>query len=104
MDPKATIDIGMLFKKMYCQHCGTRLEVKKTTKIVHRGDEEFSSRMAGGMYNIGMNSYQQATYVYQCPNCHFEITYAAQCVIAEKQKTLKKKIISENDGYDDVEI
>lgn len=51
----------------------------------------------GGMYNIGMSSYQQATYIYECPNCHSEITYAAQCVVAEKQKKLKKKIISEHD-------
>ena len=97
MDYRATIDIGMLFKKMYCQHCGTKLEIKKLTKIVYRGDKEFSSRMAGGMYNIGMTSYQHATYIYKCPNCHSEITYHAQCVVAEKQKKLKKKIISEND-------
>ena len=97
MDYKATIDIGMLFKKMYCQHCGTKLEVKKTTKTVHRGDEEFSSRMAGGMYNIGMNSYQHATYIYKCPNCNSEITYGEQCVVAKKQKKLKEKIINEDD-------
>ncbi len=90
---KGEIDSGMLFKKMYCKNCGTRLKIKKNTKIINKGDEGYSNRIAG--HAIGMSSYYSVTYIYCCPNCGLEITYDEQCVVAKKQKKLKKKILDE---------
>lgn len=33
---KGTIDVGMIFKKMYCKNCGTKLKIKKNTEIVKK--------------------------------------------------------------------
>lgn len=34
---ESEIDLGMLFRKMYCHKCGTRLKRKKITAIYHKG-------------------------------------------------------------------
>ena len=86
------IAVGMLFKKMYCKKCGTRLIVKKNTEIVTKDDEGFTNR---GW--IGMSSYSSVSYVYLCPNCNSETTYDEQCYIAKIQKVLKTKILKDND-------
>ena len=94
---KGTIDAGMLFKKMYCKKCGTRLKIKKNSRIVSKGDADFSSAMPGRFSPIGMSSYYDATYIYLCPNCNSETTYDEQCNIAKIQKLLKTKILKDND-------
>lgn len=94
---KETIDVGMIFKKMYCKKCGTKLKIKKNKIIVKKGDEDYSSRMPGKGNALGMSSYYDATYVYYCPNYGLETTYDEQCILAKKQKLLKKKILDEND-------
>ncbi len=94
---KGTIAAGMLFKKMYCECCGNKLKIKKITKVVNKGDEGYSSRMPGEGDALGMSSYYDETYVYWCPTCNRTITYDDQCVIAKKQKLLKKKILIENE-------
>ena len=93
---KGEIDLGMLFRKMYCKNCGTRLKIKKNSEIINKGDKGYSNRIAGGSA-IGMSSYYSVTYKYCCPNCGLEITYDEQCIIAKKQKLLKRKILNEND-------
>ena len=94
---KATIDVGMLFKRMYCRICGTKLKIKKNTKIVKKGDEGYSSKMPGKGNALGMSSYYDVTHIYCCPNCGLEITYDEQCVIAKKQKLLKMKVLDDTD-------
>ena len=95
---KSKIDVGMIFKKMYCQHCGTKLTIKKNTRLVNKGDKDFSNSMPGMRGTpIGMTSYYESSYTYLCPNCHSENTYAEQCTVEKKQKQLKKRILSEND-------
>ena len=91
------IALGMIFKKMYCQYCGTKLRIKKNTRIVNKGDKGFSTRMPGPRNALGMSSYRLVTYTYMCPKCNSEITYNDQCIVAKKQKRLNKKSISEND-------
>ena len=86
------ISVGMLFKKMYCQNCGTKLIIKKNTQTITNGDIGYTNRKW-----IGMSSYDSITYVYLCPNCNSETTYDEQCYIAKIQKTLKTKILKDND-------
>lgn len=93
---KGEIDAGMLFRKMYCKNCGTRLKIKKNSKIINKGDKGYTNRGPGGSA-IGMSSYYSITYTYCCPNCGLEITYDEQCIVAKKQKKLKKKILNENE-------
>ena len=92
---ESEMDIGMLLRKMYCQHCGTRLKVKKNSKIVRKGDEGFSTRLGhtGQGRAIGMSSVERVTYIYECPNCHHKITYDEQCYVAKEQRRLKKKVL-----------
>ena len=94
---KWTIDVGMIFKKMYCRICGSKLKIKKNTKILKKGDEGYSNRMFGKGNALGMSSYYYVTHIYCCPNCGLEITYDEQCIVAKKQKSLKKKILTEED-------
>lgn len=53
--------------------------------------------MPGKGRTLGMSSYYDVIYIYCCPNCGLEITYEEQCVVAKKQKLLKKKKLNEND-------
>lgn len=91
---KGTIDVGMIFKKMYCKNCGTKLKIKKNTKIVKKGDEDYSNRMPGKGSALGMSSYYDVAHVYCCPNCGLETTYDEQCAVARKQKEMQRKIKS----------
>ena len=53
--------------------------------------------MPGKGNALGMSSYYDVTHIYCCPNCGLEITYDEQCIVAKKQKSLKKKIFTEED-------
>ena len=93
---QTSIDPGMLFKKMYCHKCGTKLKKKKITKICKRDDYEFTDNFKHSTA-IGMNELSIAHFIYVCPNCGSEITYENQCLVAKKQKKLKSKIINESE-------
>ena len=92
---ESTISLGMLFKQMYCKKCGNKLNRKKISQIYKKGDPNYSNYVLG-QATIGMDRIEKAYYVYCCQNCGLEITYAEQCVIAKKQRLLKKKILDEN--------
>ena len=90
------IPLGMLFKKMFCCNCGGKLQKKKISKIYFKGDEEFKRIKYG--HTVILDKKQRIdNIVYYCPNCNSEITYDEQCVIAKRQKKLKKKILDENE-------
>ena len=84
------IDIGMLFKKMYCHKCGNLLKRKKITNLYKKGEHSYTNFILGRP-TIGMNRIQKCYYIYVCPNCGLEITYDKQCIIAKQQKKDKKK-------------
>lgn len=87
------IPIGMLFKKMYCYKCGNKLEKKKISEIIKKGDLAYSDDILGHG-TIGMDKKEQISYIYKCPNCQLEITYEEQCIISEKQRRANKKILN----------
>ncbi len=93
---ETTICVGMIFKRMFCCRCGTRLERQEITKIYKKGDKDYRSTIAGGS-TIGMNELEATEYQYMCPNCGLGISYEKQCKIAKRQKQLKKKVLDEND-------
>ena len=86
-----TMNPAMLFKKMYCQHCGSKLKRNKKIKIYTPNDPEFSHIMRGGLINV--KEHHDVRYNYICPSCNTETEYDDQVKIAKKQKKLQKKIL-----------
>ena len=91
------ITLGMLFKKMYCRKCGTKLVRKASKRIVNKGDDEFELCVQiyrrSRLLPICMSSCTLTTYTYLCPKCEIETTYEQQCQIAKRQRQLKRKIL-----------
>lgn len=90
---ETTIEAGMVFRKMFCHKCGTKLKKKKITVYLEKGDEGFTRQIAGTT-TIFMDKLKKSHYEYQCPNCNLEISYDEQCEIAKIQKRLKKRILT----------
>lgn len=80
-----TFPLGMLFRKMYCMGCGTRLKRHRVDNLIKKGDPEYNGRILGGA-TIGMDRKQVSYYVYKCPNCGLMFTYEKQLEIEAKQK------------------
>ena len=90
------IPIGMIFKKMFCHKCGAQLKKEKITETYKKGEQEYSNKILGHS-TLGMSEISKSHYIYKCSNCGAKISYDYQCVIAKKQKNLKKKILNENE-------
>ena len=90
------IPVGMIFRRMFCHKCGTKLKKEKMTKLIKKGEEGYSNDILGHS-TLGMSEISRSLYVYKCPNCNSLISYEKQCVFAKKQKQLKKKILDECD-------
>lgn len=69
---------------------------KKITKTYKKGDPEYSDKILGHS-TLGMSEISKSYYIYKCTNCGAEIDYDQQCIIAKKQKLLKKKILNEDE-------
>ena len=93
---EATMPVGMIFRKMFCHKCGTQLKKEKITETYKKGELGYSDKILGHS-TLGMSEIAKSYYVYKCTNCGAKISYDDQCVIAKKQKRLKKKILDEND-------
>ena len=76
------IELGMLFRKMYCHKCGTQLKREKITKIFKKGEPGYYNRL-GGSPTIGMSEVARSHYIYKCTNCDSRISYDAQCIVAK---------------------
>lgn len=94
-----TIPVGMVFRKMYCHQCGAKLKKEKTSKVYKKGELGYTNQLPGhfGEIPLGMSELEKVGYFYQCPNCKLAITYDEQCMIAKKQKQLKKIILTEEE-------
>lgn len=90
------IPIGMIFKRMFCHKCGAKLKKEKITETYKKGEKGYSNKILGH-YTLGMNEISKSYYIYKCSNCGSTISYDYQCVIAKKQKFLKKKILDEKE-------
>ncbi len=86
---------GMLFRRMYCCKCGTKLKRRSTSRLVNKGEIGYINNILPGIYFGGPTSQIQVRYVYICPNCKQITTYDQQCIIAKKQKQAKTKILEE---------
>ena len=92
---ETTIDVGMIFKKMYCHKCGNRLKKKKISNTYKKGDPKFSRWLMNNL-TIFMDRKEESYYIYKCPNCEAEISYDTQCLVAKLQKIHKSVILDES--------
>jgi len=87
------IDAGMVFRKMYCHHCGTQLKKEQISKTNVRGEEGFSPRVASMI--VLDRKVTRVRYVYKCPKCQAVVDYQTQKNIARKQKLFGSKILTD---------
>lgn len=86
------ISIGMLIRKMYCSKCGNRLDRKKVSNLLHKGENGYQNHILGHQ-TIGMDKIVKTSYIYKCPNCGNITTYEEQLIISKKQKKNKTRVL-----------
>lgn len=89
---EAKIPAGMIFRRMYCCKCGTKLTWHKTREVYQKGEPGYHNHILGHA-TIGMARIEIASYIYKCPNCGNIITYEEQLKISKTQKQLKRFIL-----------
>ena len=95
------LPLSMQFKTMHCCKCGNKLEKKVLSSITTKQD----SPLSRPLLNIGRNTHQLLTftkvqnfsYLYQCKECKYLISYEHQNIIWKYQKKNKKLILSESE-------
>lgn len=90
-----SIPVGMVFKKYYCSHCGTKLIKSKTHRVVSKDDKDYYQYRDYGTFP--RIDYDVFDYEFKCEKCNKKISYDEQCVIERIQKKLKKKVLSEHE-------
>lgn len=104
---ETTMPLGMLFAKMYCCKCGLKLNRQKISKVLVKGEDDYSSTflhkkmlVPGGFVSrgtIGMDEIKKFTYVYKCEHCNYLITYDEQLIISNAQNQHNKKVLLDNE-------
>ena len=104
---ETTMPAGMLFAKMYCYKCASKLFKEEISRIFEKGEKGFAPQVLhktmfglGGIRmhgTIGMDEIKKSTYVYKCELCNYLITYEEQQKISKLQKELNKTILSDSD-------
>jgi len=93
-----SIPVGMIFKKYYCSHCGTKLVKSRTHRVVTKDDKDYYQYHEIG--NYPRYDYDVYSYEFKCTKCNKNISYAEQCVIERIQKKYCKKILDDNEIKD----
>lgn len=86
MRKETDFKIGMLFKKMYCNVCGTKLKINKIKEIVTpEGNHYQQLPVCGAKVTTKLEPYIQISYNYYCNVCDTYIDYDAQLKINKKK-------------------
>ena len=95
------VPIGMIFKKMKCYCCGTKLVKEKLSNIYIKKENGYSPDVyfRASHYPIGMDKLKRVVYIYRCPNCKQTFTYDEQKMINKIQRKKKKIILEKEDFY-----
>ncbi len=92
------IDVGVLFRRMYCCKCGTKLKRTSISRLVKKGELGHDEHLVPMRVAIYTYSPQiKVRYVYICPKCKQVTTYEQQCQIAKRQRKAKTKILEEKE-------
>lgn len=84
-----SMPFGMVFKKYYCSHCGTKLIKSRTHRIVTKNDKDYYQYHEVG--NFPRLDYDVYGYEFKCVKCNKKISYKEQCIIERIQKNVNKK-------------
>ncbi len=76
---------GMLFRRMYCSLCGTKLKRHLIINTYKKGERGYKNTINGAA-TIGMDKIKLGYYVYKCPSCGDIKTYEEQLKIAKEMK------------------
>ena len=95
---KGTIDVGMLFRKMYCHKCGTKMKKSTSSTTTKKGEFGFGKRIAGKP-TLGMSQRKDIFFVFICPSCGNTRTADYQTRISKLQKKLQKKILTDEEIF-----
>ena len=102
MATETYIPVGMLFRKMYCSHCGNLLKRQKVKKTYRRGEPGFRNTLKSNPGTINIKYYTTIYYVYCCPGCQNVVSYEQQKIIAREQAKLQKKVLIEKAEDDSI--
>ncbi len=87
-----SIPFGMIFKKYYCSHCGTKLIKEKTYRIITKDDKDYYQYHE--FCTFPNNDHHAYSYQFKCPNCNKRIAYIEQRIISKIQRKNKKYILT----------
>lgn len=90
-----SIPFGMVFKKYYCSHCGTKLVKSKTHRTVCKDDKDYYQYHDVGSYP--RYDYDVYSYEFKCTKCNKKISYTEQCIVERIQKKNHKIILSNSE-------
>ncbi len=86
-------DLMMYFKKRYCHCCGKVLQIKKTKRIVKKGDPDHGIYCTIGAKYKPYGDILVVGKQYYCPSCNKSFSCDEQGKIIEAQKFYKRKIV-----------
>ena len=90
------IPIGMLYKKMFCCKCGAKLQKKKISKLISKGDTDYKRIKYGHTVILDKRQIRERL-VYFCPFCNIITEYIEQLRISNIQKKKNNLILDDND-------
>lgn len=87
------INFGMLFRRMYCSRCGTKLKRQSYSSEHRKGELGYEKHFRPRISVSSLETQIIVRYDYVCPYCKRVTTYEQQCLIAKKQKKAKTRIL-----------
>lgn len=90
-------DLAMFFKKRYCRYCGEVLSLKKTERVVKKGDPDHSEYCCIGTHYHFYGDILVIGKEYYCVKCEKSFSCEKQHEVVEAQKFYKKKIVTDEE-------
>lgn len=94
---RTEIPAGMLFRKMHCCACGSRLKRHKISRVFKKGEDGYENRICMFQTTLGMDRIERGYFIYKCPDCGRMTTYEKQLEISKIQKRLEKKVLQDDE-------
>jgi len=86
---------GLIFRKHYCCHCGTKLEKERTYRVVTKEDRDYHEYNSEN--HFPRNPVEVYSYHLKCPSCQKRVSYEEQCIIGMIQKKQGHSVLSDSE-------
>ena len=90
-------DLMMFFKKRYCHCCGEILQIKKSERIVRKGDPDHKLYCTIGTNYKPYGDILVIGKEYYCPSCNKTFSCDEQGKVIEAQRYYQKKIVTDEE-------